>query len=126
MRYILAVGAALNLYGGLVLLLSLFVKVPRSFAQLPPAEQVNPRDYLLFRIFTAGTAFAFGSMYVYLFLRPEHAMPFLIFGMALKYWAFFASVAAYLWSRLPKDTLVGFGFSNLLVAILFTVYLGAV
>jgi hypothetical protein len=121
--YILAVGAALNFYGGVSLILSLFVTLPLGFPRLPAAREINPPDYLLYRLFTAGTAFAFGSMYVYLFMHPRYALPFLVFGTALKYWAFAASLAAYLRSSLPRDILVTFGVSNLLVALLFSYYL---
>ncbi len=123
MNTILLIGAGLNLFGGLAILLSMLIKLPYSFPVLPAADKINPPDYVLFRLFTAGTAFTFASMYIYLFFHPEYAMPFLIFGMALKYWAFAASLVSFILYRLPKDVLINFGFSNLAVAILFSYYL---
>lgn len=123
MQLILLVGAALNLIGGSVILISMFTKLPFASPILPPAGEINPPDYVLYRLFTAGTAFTFGSMYIYLYYNAEYAVPFLIFGVALKYWAFIASLVSYLLYKMPKDILVSFGFSNLVVAILFSYYL---
>ncbi len=123
MDIILLIGAGLNLFGGCAIVLSMLVKLPYSFPVLPATEKINPPDYVLFRLFTAGTAFTFTSMYVYLFFNPEYAMPFLIFGMALKYWAFIASIVSFMLFKLPKDVLINFGFSNLAVALLFSYYL---
>jgi hypothetical protein len=90
---------------------------------LPSTDKINPSDYVLYRLFTSGAAFTFASMYIYLYLHPEYAMPFPVFGTALKYWAFLASIFSFILFKLPKDILINFGFSNLTVAILFTYYL---
>ncbi len=123
MDYILLIGSAVNMIGGIMIILSLFRPLPFSFPPLPPREAINPGDYLLFRLFTAGTAFSFGSLYLYLFWHTQFAFPFLIFGMALKYWAFLASLIAYFKTGLPVSVLLNFGMMNLLVALLFTAYL---
>ncbi len=122
MRYILLIGAAFNVSGGLAILLSMWVKIPYG-VKLPRAESIAPADYVQYRMFTAGAAFVFGALYYYLYKNPVYAMPFLVFGMALKYWAFLSSLVAYRRYRLPMDGLVAFGVSNLIVAILFSVYL---
>lgn len=123
MKYILLIGAALNLIGGTGILFSMWIKLPFTFPILPSAKEINPPDYVLYRLFTVGTAFVFGSMYIYLYHHSEYAMPFLIFGMALKYWAFLASLFAYLLFKMPKDIMINFGFTNLVVAILFSYFL---
>lgn len=123
MKSVLLVGAALNFYGALIIPASMFVRIPNSFPSLKRGETINPSDYVLFRLFTAGAAATFGSLYLYLFVHPEHVVPFLIFGAALKYWAFLASAIAYARYQLPKRTFILFGCANLLVAVLFTLYL---
>ncbi|MBI5115797.1 hypothetical protein HZA56_04945 [Candidatus Poribacteria bacterium] len=123
MKFVLIVGALLNLIGGVSIVVSMFVKVPRNFPKISEIGEVNPADYILFRLFTAGTAVCFGLMYIYLYLNPIYVIPFLFFGMAMKYWAFVVSLVAYTRYELPKDALVLFGFSNLVVAILFSMYL---
>jgi hypothetical protein len=123
MKNILLIGAGLNIFGGFGIIASIFKEFPFSFPSVPRDSELNPPDYMLSRLFTAGTAFCFGSMYIFLYFNTAYAVPFLYFGMALKYWAFFAGLAASIWYRLPKVILVNFGFSNLLVAILFTIYL---
>lgn len=123
MNNILLIGAALNLFGGGGILLTMLIKIPYSFPVLPSSDKINPSDYVLYRLFTSGTAFTFAAMYIYLYFQPAYAMPFLIFGMALKYWAFLASLVSFIFFKLPKDILITFGFLNLAAAILFTYYL---
>jgi hypothetical protein len=122
-RHILLVGALFNLVGGLGILLSMRMKLPLGFAELPPDGRSAPPDYVQFRVFTAGAAFTFSAMYYYLYRNPEYAMPFLLFGTALKYWAFLASLFAHVRHGLPRGGLIAFGVSNLCVALLFTLYL---
>ncbi|HTP51387.1 MAG TPA: hypothetical protein VMK42_11860 [Anaeromyxobacteraceae bacterium] len=123
MKWVLLVGAALNYVGGLNLAASMVVTFPTSFPLVQGVGALRPPDYALHRLFTAGTAFCFGSMYVYLYLHPEYAVPFLPFGMALKYWAFAASLIAYRRFQLPRSIFVNFGCTNLVVGILFSAYL---
>ena len=92
MDYILLIGAGFNFIGGVSIIGSIFIDYPFSFPSIRDAGAINPPDYMLFRLFTAGTAFCFGSMYMYLYRHPEYAVPFLYFGMALKYWAFFRAI----------------------------------
>lgn len=75
------------------------------------------------KLFVAGTAAVFGSMYILLYTEQEHVVPFLIFGAALKTWAFILSVALYRSGRVSARQLVEFGLSNMVVAIGFWVYL---
>jgi hypothetical protein len=123
MEYILLIGAGLNIIGGCSIIVSIFREFPFGFPAVRDAGEINPPDYMLFRLFTAGTAFCFGSMYIYLYFNPAYAVPFLYFGMALKYWAFVASLVASIRYRLPKTILINFGFSNLFVGVLFSFYL---
>ena len=114
MQYILLGGAIFNFVGGISILV--------LFAKLPPQE-MNPSDYAQYRLFTAGAAFTFSAIYFYLFQNPQYAMPFLIFGMSLKFWAFIVSILAYKRYGLPATDLISFGISNLIVAIMFAIYL---
>lgn len=123
MKYILLAGSIFNIIGGCNILLSIIVRFPYGFARIPCADEIVPPDYMQYRLFTAGTALTFGAMYYYLYRNPEYAFPFLIFGMCLKYWAFLSGMFAYYRYRLPKDCLISFGVSNLIVAVLFSIYL---
>lgn len=123
MNNILLIGAALNLIGGCGIILSMLIKIPFTFPVLPLTDKINPHDYILFRLFTSGAALTFASIYIYLYLHPDYVMPILVFGMALKYWAFLASLFSFIFFKLPKNILINFGLTNLAVAILFTYYL---
>lgn len=114
MQYILLGGAIFNFLGGINILV--------SFARLS-SQEMKPSDYAQYRLFTAGAAFTFGAIYFHLFQYPQYAMPFLIFGMCLKFWAFVVSLIAYTWYGLPSRDLFGFGVSNLIFSALFAVYL---
>lgn len=115
MQYILLGGAIFNFVGGISIIV-LFVPISSS-------EEMKPPDYTQYRLFTAGAAFTFGTIYFYLFQNPQFAVPFLIFGMFLKFWAFVASLVAYKWYGLSLKDLVRFGISNLIFGGLFAVYL---
>jgi hypothetical protein len=115
MRYILLGGAIFNFFGGL--------NIIGTFFALSVSEKKNPADYAQYRLFTAGTAFTFSAMYLYLFMNPRYAMPFLIFGMCLKLWAFVVSLLSYNRYGLPAKDLIGFGVCNLVVGALFAIYL---
>jgi hypothetical protein len=123
MRIVLLLGAVLNGFGGVSIVWSMFASIPYSFEQLPNRDEINPSDYPLFRLFTAGTALCFSALYFYLYVHPQYTFPFLIFGMALKYWAFVVSLIAYVKFRVPKRVFIGFGCVNLMFAILFSSYL---
>ena len=109
MSWILLVGAVLNLTGAIKLL-----AVERA---------AGDGDSVLFRWFTAGAATTFGALYLYLYWHTEYVYPFLIFGAALKTWAFTIAAVLYLRNRLSSRRLVEFGVTNLVVAIGFWVYL---
>ncbi|MBU1171722.1 MAG: hypothetical protein KKD44_19385 [Proteobacteria bacterium] len=126
MESILLIGGVFNLIGGIGILLSIFIRIPFGYPGIPPAGDIVPRDYMQFRFFCVGTAFSFGTMYLYLYRHPQHAIPFLFFGMGLKYWAFASSLIAKIRYNMPNDAFLLFGVSNLLVGVLFTIYLLAV
>ena len=115
MQYILLGGAIFNFLGGTRILV--------SFAALSDSQKSSPPDYALYRLFTAGAGFTFSAMYFYLFQNPQYAMPFLIFGMCLKFWAFVVSFFAYRRYGLSSKDLLRFGVSNLVLGGLFGLYL---
>ena len=123
MKDILLIGAIMNFAGFLGMLISMRVKLPFSFPALPRTKDINPPDYVLHRLFSAGTVFTFAIMFLYLYYHAEYAKPFLFFGMALKYWVFTASLIAYLVYKMPKDVLLCFGVPSLAMALLFSYYL---
>lgn len=83
----------------------------------------SPGDYEQLKLFVAGTAAVFGSLYLYLFIEPQHVVPFLIFGAGLKSWAFVLSVLLRIRGRLDAEPFWTFGVSNLVVAVLFWILL---
>ncbi|KAJ0413593.1 hypothetical protein BJY00DRAFT_319644 [Aspergillus carlsbadensis] len=90
---------------------------------LTNALKNNPRvarsaQHIQYQLFTSGAAATFGSIYLYLFLRPQYINPFLAFGAALKYWAYVSAWIAYKRHGLPRADYVGFGVSNLVVGTL--------
>ncbi len=110
MNYILLIGAALNLYGGFTMLKAVVKSLPLK---------TNPEEYIQLKIFVAGVAVTFASLYVYLFFNPKHIIPFLIFGAALKSWACITSLYLYRTKNLSFKAFSDFGLPNGVVAILF-------
>jgi hypothetical protein len=117
MQAILLVGAALNWLGAA----KFFIET--LFAVRVATNSSSPAEYLQFKLFTAGTAAVFGSLYLYLYIHPVFVIPFLVFGAALKTWAFLLSLYLFLIGRLPRRTLFEFGVSNGIVGTLFWIYL---
>jgi hypothetical protein len=117
MQGILLVGVALNWLGAAKLFIEAFFAVRAASAAISPAE------YFQFKLFTAGTAAVFGSFYLYLYIHPVFVIPFLVFGAALKTWAFLLSLYLFLIGRLPRRALFEFGVSNGIVGTLFWIYL---
>ena len=115
MRFLLLSGVALNWAGA--------ARLAWAGRTALPAAVAGPSDYLQMRLFTAGTAAVFGSLYLYLFIRPAYVVPFLIFGATLKTWAFVMSLALYLGRRLGAQQLIEFGVTNLVVALAFWAYI---
>lgn len=115
MKYILLAGAIYNFVGA--------VSVIVSFGALSDSQKASPPDYAQYRLFTVGAALTFSAIYFYLFQNPQYVMPFLIFGMCLKFWAFLVSLYAYIRCGLSSKDFMGFGVSNLILAALFAVYL---
>lgn len=123
MEWILLLGSIFNIVGGIGLLVSVVIKFPYGFPEISSPNEIIPRDYMQYRLFTAGTAFTFGALYFYLYRNPEYAVPFLLFGMFLKYWAFISSLIARYRYDLPMDVFISFGCSNVCVGVLFSIYL---
>lgn len=115
MEYILVVAAIYNLLGAFAM----------WFQQTSVVETNNAlsAEYMQYRIFTGGTAFLFGLIYLYVFFVPAIAVPLLIFGIALKLWSFTSSLICYKKFNFPKADFLKVGVGNLVFAILFTIYL---
>lgn len=114
MSAVLLSGVVLNWIGAAKLLREVWA---------PSRSDESPADYEQLKLFVAGTAAVFGSFYLYLFIEPQHVVPFLIFGAALKSWAFVLSGLLRMRGRLDGQAFWTFGVSNLAVAILFWIYL---
>lgn len=115
MKVVLLSGVLLNTAGAGKLVASALASA-RSAAELPG-------DYLQIMFFTAGTSMVFASLYAYLYVHPRNVIPFLVFGAALKTWAFLASLGLFAADRLSRRLLIEFGVSNLVVAVLFWGYI---
>jgi len=116
--YVLLLGAAFNFYGAFTLLRTAI----RAMAPAPGA--FDPSLHLT--LFVAGTAAVFGSLYTYLFFHPEFVFPFLVFGAALKTWAFLLSLYLYVKRRVPRQLLLEFGVANGAIAVLFWIYIASI
>ena len=113
-RAVLLAGVALNWAGA--------VKLAREvWLAERPAEA--PADYDQLKAFTTGTAATFGAFYLYLYARKQPAVPLLIFGAALKTWAFASSAVLRLQGRLDRGSFASFGVSNGLIAGLFWIHI---
>lgn len=106
----LLAGAALNGYGA-------FQFFIRAIQNSQYAHE--PADYRQLQLFVAGTAMTFAVLYLYLFWHSYYAWPFLLFGAALKSWAFSISLFLYLKKGLKWQIFAEFGLSNGFVALLF-------
>lgn len=115
MRFILLLGAAYNFFGALPLLAT----ATRTLAAPPgPADKT-----LNLILFAAGTAVVFGSMYVYLFFNPSLVFPLLMFGAALKTWAFLLSLYLHSKQRMLRSAFLQFGVGNGIIAAMFWIYI---
>jgi hypothetical protein len=110
LNYILVIGAALNFIAGL--------KLFSEIIFFPPLKS-DPVEYISLKLFVVGVAFTFGSVYTYLFYNLEYIIPFLIFGAALKSWAFIVGLYLYFIKRIGLKMFIEFGVSNGIVAALF-------
>mgnify|MGYP000117867527 CR=1 FL=1 len=115
MEYILVIAAIYNLIGAFTM----------WFQQTAEVESSNvlSAEYMQYRIFTGGTAFLFGLIYLYVFFVPAIAVPLLVFGIALKLWSFTSALICYKKFSFPKADFIKVGVGNLVFAILFTIYL---
>ncbi|KAL3445388.1 hypothetical protein BJX65DRAFT_309857 [Aspergillus insuetus] len=107
--YLLLSGTAFNYLGAIDRLINALKNNPR----VPRSGQ-----HIQYRLFTSGPAAGFGTIYLYLFPRPQYINPFLAFSAALKYWAYVSAWIAYKRHGLPRADYVGFGVSNLVVGTL--------
>jgi hypothetical protein len=116
-KAVLLAGVALNWCGAV--LMTLEVRAGAVNARSGEA----PGDYEQLKLFAAGTAAVFGAMYLFLFFEPHYVVPFLTFGAALKTWAFVLSALLRWLGRLGRQAFLLFGVSNLVVAVLFWIYI---
>lgn len=84
-----------------------------------------PADYDQMKAFTAGAAATFGSYYLYLHVTKKPAVPLLMFGAALKMWAFALSAILLAQRRLDRDGFLSFGVSNAVVGGLMWAHIAA-
>jgi hypothetical protein len=69
-------------------------------------------------LFIAGVAASFGTLYLFLFFRPQYIIPFLAVGASLKVWALLSSLSVYLSRRIDRREFIRFGVSNGVVGAL--------
>ncbi|MGA2452615.1 MAG: hypothetical protein ABSG93_03760 [Solirubrobacteraceae bacterium] len=115
-RGVLLSGVALNWLGA--------AKLARE-VWLAKRQPEPPADYDQLKAFTAGTAATFGSFYLYLYVAKKPVVPLLMFGAALKMWAFVLSVILFVQGRLDRGNFLSFGVSNGVVGGLFWVHIAA-
>lgn len=113
---VLLSGVALNWLGA--------AKIAREVWLAKP-QPGRPADYDQLKAFTAGTAATFGSFYLYLYVAKKPVVPLLMFGAALKTWAFVLSVILLAQGRVDRGSFLSFGVSNGVVAGLFWVHIAA-
>ncbi|KAE8160189.1 hypothetical protein BDV40DRAFT_302504 [Aspergillus tamarii] len=107
--YLVLSGTALNYLGAIDGLINVLKNKPRV---------ARSGQHIKYQLFTSGAAATFGSIYLYLFLRPQYINPFLAFGAALKYWAYVSAWIAYKHYGLSRAEYVSFGVSNAVVGTL--------
>jgi hypothetical protein len=114
---VLLAGVALNWLGA--------AKIAREvWATRPPWRDV-PADHDQLKAFASGTAATFGSFYLYLYVTRKPVVPLLMFGAALKTWAFVLSLILRAQGRLDRRNFLSFGVSNGLVGGLFWIHIAA-
>ena len=115
-RSVLLTGVALNWLGA--------AKIARE-VWLTKRPANAPADYDQMKAFAAGTAATFGSYYLYLYATKKPVVPLLMFGAALKIWAFVLSVILLAQGRLDRGHALSFGVSNGVVGGLMWVHIVA-
>ena len=111
-KNVLYAAAAFNISGGLIIIFVLEI--------IAPFVRFAPLGNMLFRLFVGGTAITFGIAYFFIARRKSFDPSVLYYGTGLKYWAFAASVFAFLIAGLSVEMLILFGCANLVFAVLFT------
>lgn len=115
MQITLILAAIYNITGGLAILFFLGV--------LGPMIHFNDFGSGLFRMFVGGTAVLFGVAYLAVWRDYGRNRPLLVYGTALKYWAFLISLFGFVTSTVSLPVLLLFGVGNLIFAIVFTGFL---
>ena len=116
-RSVLLTGVALNWLGA--------AKGTAREVWLTKRPANAPADYDQMKAFAAGTAATFGSYYLYLYATKKPVVPLLMFGAALKIWAFVLSVILLAQGRLDRGHALSFGVSNGVVGGLMWVHIVA-
>lgn len=122
MAIVLLVGGVYNCLGACLLLAS---KPWRTAGAETVQLRAAHADHVQSKLFMSGAALTFGVMYFYLYFAPQYAMPFLLFGTFLKYWAFVASFIAWRRAGLARTVFLQFGVANLVIAVGFSAYLAS-
>lgn len=110
-NYLLLVGTALNYVG--------------AISVLPPSSRRNlaivSGRHAQAELFIAGVEASFGTLYLFLFFRPQYIIPFIVFGASLKIWAFLIALSVYRTRRIERREFILFGVSNGVVGVLLWV-----
>ena len=115
MQTTLILAAIYNIVGGVTILF--------LFGLIAPLIRFDNSGPALFRMFVGGTAVLFGIAYVGVWRDCQQNRPLLIYGTALKYWAFAISLFGFITSTLSLEVVLVFGVGNLIFAVLFTRHL---
>jgi hypothetical protein len=112
MQITLFLAAVYNIFTGLTILFLLGALGPliESYSYVPP----------LFRMLAGGTAVLFGIAYLAVLNDYSRNKPLMILGMALQYWVFAISLAAFRTSDVSVEVFAFLGGGNFLFALLFT------
>jgi hypothetical protein len=115
MQTTLILAAIYNIVGGVTILF--------LFGLIAPLIRFDNSGPALFRTFVGGTAVLFGIAYIAVWRDCQQNRPLLVYGTALKYWAFAISLFGFITSTLSLEVLLLFGVGNLIFAVLFTRHL---
>ncbi len=114
MEYIFLFASIWNFCGGIN-----FVFLPNKQAQQMGYSTGNMWE----SHYVGGMSFIFSVIYFIFFYNPAVGCLFFIpFFAAAKYWVFLSSIMCYKKYNMPKIFMYVFGFSNLVLGILFTIY----
>ncbi|KAE8160188.1 hypothetical protein BDV40DRAFT_271151 [Aspergillus tamarii] len=106
--YLILTGTALNYYGAISGLTSILNESPSK-------GQSSAGTVIFQRLFFVGVGATLGSLYLYLFFKPQYVVPFLGFGASLKYWAYLSAAIAYKHYNFPRAAYIRYGVCNAIV-----------